>query len=104
MKKLSAYIMLFAFLMMNVAGMAHAACGDASFSGDVQVMELADGSDHNSNSIEPCDCCACGHHTTSLISHMNAETIPSNTSVLHHGDGLSYLSQLHFPPSKPPKA
>ena len=111
MKKLPAYIMVIALLVMNLASVAHADCTDDMNCAAVQsAVSVDDAGDHQQDEQKSaaCDCCAtCGHHhhTHAAMSHTKAEHFADISKTQRSWDGgATYLSQLHYPPSKPPKA
>jgi hypothetical protein len=110
MKKLPAYIMVIALLVMNFASIAHAECTEGMVCGGVQASASVDHTDDqnqdDSQKQAACDCCASGHHHHShaSIATGKAEHIMVSSKTLHAQEGENYFSQLHYPPSKPPKA
>jgi len=110
MKKLPAFIMVIALLVMNFASMAHAECEHAGGCGDTQIVKSIDDTSNQDGDTQQanCDCCATcsGHHHHSHIAFMNskADPIMASSQSLHSSNGDIYLSQLNYPPSKPPKA
>lgn len=109
MKKLPTFIMVIALLVMNFAGIAHAECTQAGgCDGIVVVQSMDDSVDQDGQTQKSaCDCCAtCGHHhhAQAFISHGKAEHFAAASERQHSWDGENYFSQLHYPPSKPPKA
>lgn len=109
MKKLPAYIMVIALLVMNIASAAHADCVEGTVCGGIQaVVSIDDAGDHDSEKQNvACDCCAtCGghHHHQAAFANGKVEHIAATSQTLHSQAGDSYFSQLHYPPSKPPKA
>ncbi len=108
MKKLPALLMVMALLAMNFASTAHAACDQPGGCGDFEMAASVD--DHGNKGGEKqnamCDCCAtCGHHHHhASFSNGKAEHIAATSQTLHSQAGDNYFSQLHYPPSKPPKA
>lgn len=107
MKKFSTFIMIIALLVMNIASIAHAECNTGGVCDGVQVVESID-QDGDDSQQAVCDCCAtCGHnhhHSHAFIPHGKAEHFAALSKTHHGWDGATYLSQLHYPPSKPPKA
>lgn len=109
MKKLPAYIMVIALLVMNIASVAHADCVEGTLCGGIQaVISVDDADDHNGEKQNAsCDCCAtCGghHHHHAAFTNSKAVPIMVTNQTLHSQSGDTYLSQLNYPPSKPPKA
>lgn len=111
MKKLPAYIMVIALLVMNFASVAHADCAEGTLCGGIQAsVSLTDAGDQDQDKDQQnaaCDCCAtCGghHHSHATVSNGKAEHIAATSQTLHAQAGDNYFSQLHYPPSKPPKA
>ena len=111
MKKLPALILVMALMVMNFATAAHADCAEGLICDGMQQVESMDQHDqHNQNDDgqqTSCDCCATcsGHHHHSHIAFMNskADPIMASSQSLHSSHGDTYLSQLNYPPSKPPK-
>ena len=109
MKNLPAYIMVFALLVMSIANVAHADCMESASCTGVQASQLLDDAgDHDGEKQNAvCDCCAtCGHHHHSQAAFSNGKTehLSSANQKLRSYEGGNYFSQLHYPPSKPPKA
>jgi hypothetical protein len=107
MKNLFIFCMVIALLVMNVAGVAHTDCADGKCD-NAQVVKSADTGDQDGKSSQVgCDhCLNCSHHHSNVaLSHVKAEHF-SEVSKTHRSwdAGATYLSQLHYPPSKPPKA
>lgn len=108
MKKLPAFIMVIALLVMNIASIAHAECSANGVCDGVQVVKsVNDSGDQDGGQQKAvCDCCAtCGHHHTSAsLSHVKIDHLMDMSKTQRRWDGgATYLSQLHYPPSKPPK-
>lgn len=109
MKKFSTFIIIIALLVMNIASIAHAGSDTNGVCDGVQVVKSVDDSGDQGGDTQKtaCDCCAtCGHHhhTHAFISHGKAEHFAATSKTHHSWGGATYLSQLHYPPSKPPKA
>lgn len=113
MKKLPAYILVVAMLVMSIASAAHAECGEGLVCGTVQTVSAADdvhsesGDHQNDEQQSFCDCCAtCGghHHHHAAFAIGKADHVMASSQTLHSNSGDTYLSQLNYPPSKPPKA
>jgi hypothetical protein len=109
MKKLPAFILLMAFMVMNIASTAHADCAEGFICDGMQQVESIDQHDQNDdNQQSNCDCCTTcsGHHHHSHMAFINSKADPliAANSKMHAQTGETYLSQLHYPPSKPPKA
>lgn len=108
MKKLPAYIMVIALLVMNIASAAHADCVEGTVCGGIQAVISIDGAgDHDGEKQNAsCDCCAtCGsHHHHAAFTNGKADPMINTSQTLHSQNGDTYLSQLNYPPSKPPKA
>ncbi len=113
MKKLPAYIMVIALLAMNIASAAHADCAEGMVCGGIQAVVSIDDAgndsdDHNKEQRNAaCECCAtCGghHHNHAAFATGKAEHLAASSQTLHSQEGENYFSQLHYPPSKPPKA
>ena len=108
MKKLSALIMVVAFLTMNFASAAHADCTEAGSCDSVQIVKSIDDASNQDGDTQQtsCDYCATcsGHHHHSHVAFMNGKSDPviADSQMLHAQAGGDYFSQLHFPPSKPP--
>lgn len=108
MKKLPALLMVMALLATNFASTAHAACDQPGGCGDFEIMASVD--DHGDKDGETqkvmCECCAtCGsHHHHAAFANGKADPIAATSQTLHSQSGDTYLSQLNYPPSKPPKA
>ncbi len=109
MKKLPAYMMVMALMVMNFASIAHADCAEGMICDGVQQTISAD-QQHDQDGGDKqaaCDCCAtCSHHHHSHIAFIGnkADPIAASSQTLHAQTGENYFSQLHYPPSKPPKA
>lgn len=100
-------ILILALLAMNVASTAHADCA-GGLCNDTQVMTSVDSShDDDQQQNTDCECCAtCSghhHHQSAVLSGKIDHAMNINEAGLA-SDGAVYLSQLHYPPSKPPKA
>ena len=112
MEKIPAYIMVVALLVMNVASAAHADCAEGMACGDIQAVASIDdagndsGDQDNERQNAAFDGCAkCGgHHHHAAFTAGKAERIAATSQTAHSSEGVTYLSQLHYPPSKPPKA
>ena len=110
MKKLPAFMMVMALLVMSFANIAHADCAEGMICDGVEQTLSADQhNDHDGDQKQAaCDCCAtCSeHHHHSHMAALNgkAEPIMASSQTAHSSEGATYLSQLHYPPSKPPKA
>lgn len=109
MKKLPAYIMVIALLVMNIASAAHADCAEGTVCGGIQaVVSIDDAGDHDGEKQNAaCDCCAtCGGHHHHHAAFTNGKAVPmmDTSQTLHSNSGDTYLSQLNYPPSKPPKS
>ena len=110
MKKLPAYIMVIALLVMNLTSAAHATCADGTLCDGLQVsVSIDDAGDQNQDNNQQdasWDCCLSGHHCHSHISISSSKAEHfSATGTLHHSlSGESYFSELNYPPSKPPQA
>ncbi len=101
-------MMVMALLVMSFANIAHADCAEGMICEGVQQTLSADQHDDNDGDQKQaaCDCCAtCGHHHHSHIAFIGnkAEPIAASSQTLHASVGENYFSQLHYPPSKPPK-
>ncbi len=108
MKKLPAYIMVIALLVMNIATVAHADCAEGILCSGIQaVVSIDDASDHDGEKQNAsCDCCAtCGghHHHYAAFAVGKVDSIMASSQSLHSSNGDTYLSQLNYPPSKPPR-
>lgn len=103
MKRLFALLAIVALFMTNMADVAHAGCSDAA--GDQEISMNAD-DHHNTDSDVNCDCCtSCHvHHTHAFFSQSKPEHAPEMMTAFNSREDTSFLSQLHYPPSKPPKA
>ncbi len=108
MKNLLTFCMVIALLVMNVAGVAHADCADGKCDDAVQIVKSENSGDQDGNSNQAgCDhCLNCTHHHSHMaLSHVKAEHFADISKTQRSWDGgATYLSQLHYPPSKPPKA
>jgi len=108
MKKLPAYIMVIALLAMNIASAAHADCAEGTVCGGIQaVVSIDDAGDHDGEKQKAdCDCCArcAGHHHHAAFMNGKSEPVMVSSQAAHSSEGVTYLSQLHYPPSKPPQA
>jgi hypothetical protein len=109
MKKFSTLIMVMALLVMNIASIAHAECSAIGVCDGVQVVKSVDDSGDQGGDTQKtvCDCCAtCGHHhhTHASLAHTKTDHMMDMSKTQRRWDGgATYLSQLHYPPSKPPK-
>lgn len=109
MKKLPALVLILTLMVMNIASAAHADCAEGFICDGVQQVESMDQHDQNDDSQQSnCDCCATcsGHHHHSHMAYVSskADPIMASSQTTHSSEGATYLSQLHYPPSKPPKA
>lgn len=108
MKNLFTFCMIITLLVMNVAGIAHADCVDGKCSDTIQIVksESSDDRDGKTNTAECDHCLNCSsHHSHVALSHVKAEHFADISKTQRSWDrGATYLSQLHYPPSKPPKA
>jgi hypothetical protein len=114
MSRLFAFGIIVAFLVVNIASVAHADCTSDVNCAATQSVAVVDnaGDQHNDHQDDQkqaaCDCCATcsGHHHHSHMAYVNgkAEPIMASSQAAHSSEGATYLSQLHYPPSKPPKA
>lgn len=108
MKKLPALFMVMALLVMSFASVSHAACDQPGGCGDFEIMASVD--DHGNEDGEKqnamCDCCAtCGkHHHHAAFVGSKAEPVMVLSQTVHSSHGDTYLSQLNYPPSKPPQS
>jgi hypothetical protein len=101
MKRLSILLMIVALLVMNLAGVAHADC----IGEDCDTIVLSAGDSHGNDADVDCGCCASSHHHTNIfVPSAKADFIASTSLQLYEAGGATFLSQLHYPPSKPPKA
>lgn len=101
--------MVIALLVMNFASIAHAECTKAGGCDGMTIAKSMDDSGDQDGKTQKsaCDCCAtCGghHHHQAAFANGKAEHIAATSQTLHSQAGDSYFSQLHYPPSKPPKA
>ena len=113
MKKLPAYILVVAMLVMSIASTAHADCAEGLVCDGMQTVSAAgdvhsESSDHQNDEQQSfCDCCAtCGghHHHHAAFAIGKADHVMASSQTLHSSEGATYLSQLHYPHSKPPQA
>lgn len=109
MKKVSMYITVIALLVMNIATTAHADCMQGTFHSDVEVSASMSDADHQHGDEQnaSCDCCAtCSghHHNHAAFSGSKSEPVMVSSQTVHYSEGATYLSQLHYPPSKPPQS
>jgi len=113
MKKLPAYIMVIALLVMNIASAAHADCAEGTVCGGIQAVVSIDDAGNDSGDQDKeqrnaaCDCCAtCGghNHSQAVFFTGKAEHFATTSKMYNSQSGEDYFSQLHYPPSKPPKA
>lgn len=110
MKNLLTFGMVIALMVMNIASTAHADCAEGFTCDGMQQVEVIDQHDHQHDDSQQsnCDCCATcsGHHHHSHMANVNGKADPTMASsqTAHSSDGDTYLSQLNYPPSKPPKA
>jgi hypothetical protein len=107
MKNLLTFCMVIALLVMNIAGVAHADCADGGTCDNVQVVKSENTGDQDGKTSKAeCDHClnCSSHHSHMALNHVKAEHFAASSETRHGWDGETYLSQLHYPPSKPPKA
>ncbi|MCH2547828.1 MAG: hypothetical protein MK052_09510 [Alphaproteobacteria bacterium] len=112
MIKLPALIVIIALLALNAISTAHAGMHGGALCDGVQAESLHDchghgsGADESDSHKESCDCAACGHHHHSHATLLPAKAnpAPSFAKMMYRSFGVIYLSQRHYPPSKPPKA
>jgi hypothetical protein len=109
-KKCSAFMMVIALLVMNIASVSHAECPESDGYERVQAVTSAGDSGDMEKGTQSavCDCCAtCGHHhhVQAFLAHSKAaHRTEISTKQRRRDEGETYLSQLHYPPSKPPEA
>lgn len=93
---------------MNFAGVVHAECDHAAGCDDTQIVKSIDDASHQDGDTQQadCDCCArCGgHHHHAAFMNGKSEPVMVSGQAAHSSEGVTYLSQLHYPPSKPPQA
>lgn len=106
MNKLPTFIAIVALLIMNVVSAAHADTLGGILCDDVKIESLHDCHEQGESQSSVCDCTACGHHHHSHASLplVKSSPFPSYTKMEIRFENINYLSQLHYPPSKPPKA
>ncbi len=106
MSNFPAFIAIVSLLVMYMVSAAHADTMDGALCDDMQVVSLHDCHEPGESQSDICDCAACGHHHHShaTLPLVKKSTAPSFAKTLHRLDGVTYLSQFHYPPSKPPKA
>lgn len=111
MKKLPAYIMVIALLVMNIASVAHAECtGGGTLCSGAPITASVDDTDNqdqdNGQQESSCECCSTGHHHHShaSIASGKVEHFVVSNKMRHDTAVDSYLSQLNSPPFQPPKA
>lgn len=107
MTKLPAYILVVAMLVMSIASTAHADCAEGFVCDGLQQTSVMDKHDQDDGSQKAdCDCCArcAGHHHHAAFTNVKSEPVMISSQAAHSSDGVTYLSQLHYPPSKPPQA
>lgn len=106
MNNLLTACIIVALMMMSIASVPHADCESVSGYGGQAVFTAADHV-HEGQKNASCDCCAtCGHHHHShaFLPYVKAGQLTALSKTYHIWDGKTYVSHLHYPPSKPPKA
>lgn len=107
MKKLPAYILVVAMMVMSIASTAHADCAEGFVCDGLQQTSVMDKHDQDDGSQKAdCDCCArcAGHHHHAAFTNGKSEPVMVSSQTAHSSEGVTYLSQLHYPPSRPPQA
>ena len=104
--------MLTVVMLTNLTSASYANCLEDLICEESQHEKFVDQHDQRNQNDHgqqsSCDCCATcsGHHHHSHIAFVNskADPIMASSQSLHSSHGDTYLSQLNYPPSKPPKA
>lgn len=109
MKNSLAFFMVIALLVMNFTSIAHVECTKIGGGDGATIAESIDYSNDQDGNTQKsaCDYCAtCGlhHHTHAALSQVEMVHFPVISDTPVGWGGASYLSQLHYPPSKPPKS
>ena len=108
MRKLPSFLMVIAFLVVNISTTAHAGCPDHVDCHETQLVESIASSSHNENNEQhgPCNFCACTSHGHSqmILAPIKTEYVLSSTNILRSLKDFSYFSQYYYPPTEPPKA
>lgn len=107
MKNLFFLFLVFAFLSMSVASTMH----DSAFAsmGDNTLQSLVSGDQGDQNTdmataqCLQCTCCH-GHIGHTYLNENSVFNLSLTSAKFQVREGKTYLSQLHYPPSKPPKA
>lgn len=92
----------------NVASAAHAMCDQDKNVSTVTTELSAESHDNTNSDVNTviCDCCmTCSkHHNQAVLSFNKDYTIKYSAKSIIKSQADMYLSQLYYPPSKPPKA
>lgn len=104
-KTLPAILMIMSLLLMNVTSALHAHAADMAGT-DVQIVKSLDSHSDDDTPSYGCDQCNCHHHCGHLFTG-NSQDTPfglrkDGKRLIRRGE--TYLSQLHYPPSRPPRA
>lgn len=104
-KTLPAILIIVSLLMMNVTSAFHAHAADMG-SDHTQIVKVSDVQPDGDTASH--DCCqgSCHHHCGHLFvgnPHHELIDLQKERKPLIRW-GVTYLSQLHYPPSRPPKA
>ncbi|MGB1539487.1 MAG: hypothetical protein ACPG80_00865 [Rickettsiales bacterium] len=104
-KTLPAILIIVSLLLMNVASAFHAHA--AEMAGDsVQIVKSLDTHSDNDAPSYDCDQCNCHSHCGHLFVGNSHDALfdlrVASKRLIRRGE--TYLSQLHYPPSRPPRA
>lgn len=103
-------MMIVTLLAVNLASTAHAACLTLTDCESTQTVQSVKDTHNQTGDLQQagCDCCAvCGHHHHNHVSMPQPKAAQYTAVITAYSgwsSGVTYLSQLHYPPSKPPKA
>lgn len=106
MKKLYIIVTIIA-LMLNVmsVGVAHACAPDNN---GTQIIQAVDDIANGQNGVEKGHCtqCSCSHHSNQNLASktIGSEFFSASTKESYSWEDTINVSQLQYPPSKPPKA
>jgi hypothetical protein len=94
-------------LMLNIMSAGHAYACEQDGNYGKQIIKAADDVAKNKNSVEKSNCaqCSCHNHSNqSVVSKTSGSEFIVSSKEAYNWDNILSLSQLSFPPSKPPKA
>jgi hypothetical protein len=107
MKQLSAFFMVITLLAVSI--LPSAPCEDAANGvpcGNMAVStDIAGEHDGDTQSAQCDQCAGCHHHGSQGMVHASVDVVPAVAASPHvMAHGQTDLSQLHYLPSRPPKA